>query len=349
MFVSPYEPIDYGCIIRRQEITLEGLPRRGAMPTRVSGREIPVSAWASIGDCHSRASVGMLHSRAFVRREPVLRELYDVLTMCQGNVTHYDYDGLSRQVVAERKSPLYTDVIGGVATLVDTGDRYLSTYLYGPLGVIARTAEQGDDNVFNNLDHYSRNDPLTYLKSVRVARRARAIKWAVTVIWLLWIAYITNLAAQPRRSIWDGPRIDQTSLKNILLQWQIQQNDSPDSLDFDVARAQKEMGPNISPWTARSQARAHWVYVVGVAPFYVIPTAVWLMVVLPYRSRAILLWRTLACILVVAASASLYPIFPICHTSTGHCTDTSNLTPTKSAPIGLDDAHFLAATHESIR
>jgi len=43
------------------------------------------------------------------------------------------------------------------------------------------------------------------------------------------------------------------------------------------------------------------------------------------------------------------PIFPICHTSTGHCTDTSNLTPTKSAPIGLDDAHFLAATHESIR
>ena len=33
---------------------------------------------------------------------------------------------------------------------------------------------------------------------------------------------------------------------------------------------------------------------------------------------------------------------------TGHCTGTSYLTPTKSAPIGLNDAHSLAWTHQSV-
>jgi len=84
----------------------------------------------------------------------------DEFALCQGNVTHYDYDGLSRQVVAERRSPLYTDVVQGEPALVDTEDRYLSSYLYGPLGVIARTAEQGDNNEFNNLDHYYLSDAM---------------------------------------------------------------------------------------------------------------------------------------------------------------------------------------------
>jgi len=79
--------------------------------------------------------------------------------LCQGNITHYDYMGTSRQVVAERKSPVRTTLnTSGEAQLEYTGDRYLSTYLYGPLGVIARTAEQGDDSVFNNLDHYYLSD-----------------------------------------------------------------------------------------------------------------------------------------------------------------------------------------------
>lgn len=41
---------------------------------------------------------------------------------------------------------------------VNTGDRYISTYTYGPLGMIARTDEFGDDDPTNNRDHYYLSD-----------------------------------------------------------------------------------------------------------------------------------------------------------------------------------------------
>lgn len=76
---------------------------------------------------------------------------------CQGEVVNYDYDGMSFQVLAERKGPYRKRGTGTGAqyyNLEFSGDRFLSTYLHGPLGPIARTEEGGNNDVADNRDHY---------------------------------------------------------------------------------------------------------------------------------------------------------------------------------------------------
>ena len=64
----------------------------------------------------------------------------NIFKWCKSELVHFDYAGLSHQVVAERQDPyLFVDGTPDQRELV--GDRYVSTYLYGPLGLVARTAE----------------------------------------------------------------------------------------------------------------------------------------------------------------------------------------------------------------
>ena len=78
-------------------------------------------------------------------------------------MTNYDYDGLSFQVLAERHGPFALEEfphpdVRDPARYV--GDRFVSTYLHGPLGPIARTAEGDNDDVSDNRDHYYLRDAM---------------------------------------------------------------------------------------------------------------------------------------------------------------------------------------------
>ena len=91
------------------------------------------------------------------------RESHPVYRFCQTEVTNYDYDGLSFQVLAERHGPFALEEfphpdVRDPARYV--GDRFVSTYLHGPLGPIARTAEGDNDDVSDNRDHYYLRDAM---------------------------------------------------------------------------------------------------------------------------------------------------------------------------------------------
>jgi len=84
---------------------------------------------------------------------------------CRLDATYYDYDGLSSQVITERKSPawernpLYPNSSNDPWS--PTGeDRFVATYLYGPMGPISRTAEMGDSDVNNNQESYYLRDAM---------------------------------------------------------------------------------------------------------------------------------------------------------------------------------------------
>ena len=67
----------------------------------------------------------------------------------------YDYEGLSNTVIAERRGPYLKDASNPEQPLLYyVGDRFVSTYTYGPLGLISRTAEMDDNEVSNNRVHY---------------------------------------------------------------------------------------------------------------------------------------------------------------------------------------------------
>jgi RHS repeat-associated protein len=66
---------------------------------------------------------------------------------CKWQTTMYDYDGLSQNVLAVRRSPVLD-----LVTVVP--DRFLSTFTYGPLGIVTRTEEFGNPDPADNVDHY---------------------------------------------------------------------------------------------------------------------------------------------------------------------------------------------------
>lgn len=72
---------------------------------------------------------------------------------CGYDLVQYDYDGLSNTVLAERSPPYVRDAYSHLLYTF-TGDRFVSTYLRGPLGVIARTAEKGNADTSDNETHY---------------------------------------------------------------------------------------------------------------------------------------------------------------------------------------------------
>jgi len=72
---------------------------------------------------------------------------------CGYDLVQYDYDGLSNTVLAERSPPYVRDAYNDLLYAF-TGDRFVSTYLRGPLGVIARTAEKGNADTSDNETHY---------------------------------------------------------------------------------------------------------------------------------------------------------------------------------------------------
>lgn len=55
------------------------------------------------------------------------------------------HDGLSRTVVAERRTP-YEPAPDDICDARFTGDRFVSTYTYGPMGVINRYEENNNSN-----------------------------------------------------------------------------------------------------------------------------------------------------------------------------------------------------------
>jgi len=67
-------------------------------------------------------------------------------------------EGMRHHVVAERAGPYEQEIDpfgeGGMGLLNLVGDKFIATYLYGPLGLIARTDERGDSDPGNNRDVY---------------------------------------------------------------------------------------------------------------------------------------------------------------------------------------------------
>jgi len=86
-----------------------------------------------------------------------------VFEWCKSELVHFDYAGLSNQVIAERRDPYIVKEIPNpphppIAVRHLVGDRYVSTYTYGPLGLIMRTAEMSDSDPTNNRNHYYLSD-----------------------------------------------------------------------------------------------------------------------------------------------------------------------------------------------
>lgn len=71
--------------------------------------------------------------------------------------TNYDYAGLSHQVVGERQGP-WEDIVPGEPHSALVGDKFVSTYTYGPLGLITRTDEGLNADPTDNRDHYYLSD-----------------------------------------------------------------------------------------------------------------------------------------------------------------------------------------------
>lgn len=62
-------------------------------------------------------------------------------------------DGFSLNVIAQRKSPTMF-VTEPMFEWLDLGDRFVSMYTYGPLGLITRTEEMDNWSAADNRDHY---------------------------------------------------------------------------------------------------------------------------------------------------------------------------------------------------
>ncbi len=96
-----------------------------------------------------------------VCHDPSLEESESKLfEWCKSELVHFDYAGMSNQVIAERRDPYIfdEDAPGGGTARWLVGDRYVSTYTYGPLGLIMRTAELSDSDPTNNRNHYYLSD-----------------------------------------------------------------------------------------------------------------------------------------------------------------------------------------------
>lgn len=69
---------------------------------------------------------------------------------------------LSHRVIAERKDPYLLEGYGPERSLV--GDRFVASYLYGPLGMLSRSQEFENSDPKDNRDHYYLPDVTDYMR-----------------------------------------------------------------------------------------------------------------------------------------------------------------------------------------
>jgi RHS repeat-associated protein len=87
-------------------------------------------------------------------RQPGVRG-HDLFGGCKGSTIHYDYDGLSQNVLAVREGPYWCLFPAqDSCEWITEGDQFISSFVHGPTGVVIRTDEALNNDPADNEHHF---------------------------------------------------------------------------------------------------------------------------------------------------------------------------------------------------
>jgi len=108
----------------------------------------------------------------------------------------------------------------------------------------------------------------------------------VSAVWCITVFLVAPRIA-PARWRHSVAILSTVNLKGVLTCWIIQQYDDPHRRAFDQKAAARHMRPSLSPWTEEPKARRRqcFHYVLTIAPYYLVPTIVYALLMIPLLGR----------------------------------------------------------------